>query len=231
MFSFSKNSPLYFLALIPILVSCQTYFPEPEFAPLIKPLHTRKLFDNFKKEFPDKLSLEQSALISIGQKKITAIGVCKFDTQKDEIALLLATTTGMKILELSRTNNRTITHFALPEITNKVNAAKQLIKDIHNIYFHPVKPTDNININDNKITYTWETENGHEELVFGRVPKHNKVVLLIKRVFNKGELNSVVYYSDYQSKNGKTIPLTIHYENRKYDYSLILKTKKLYYDN
>ena len=227
----TKHSHLCLILLLPILAACNTYFPEPEFAPLIEPPQTQNLFDDFKTKFPNKLSMEQSALISIGHKKITAIGICKFDTQKDEIALMLVTTTGMKILELSRSKNRTVTHFALPEITNKVHASKQLIADIHNIYFQPVKATDDININGNKITYTWKTEKGCEQLVFGRLPKQNKVALQIKRVFYKGTLDSVVYYSDYQRKNGKTIPMTIHYENRKYDYSLILKTKKLYYDN
>ena len=231
MFLNRKYYSLYLIAVIPLLFSCRTHFPEPEFDTLTSPPNKKKVFNDFIRQYPDKLSMEQSALITIGKKKIISIGVCRFDIKKDEIALLLVTTTGMKILELSRSNGTTKTHFAFPEITNKTNASEQLVKDIHNIYFQPLNYSGNAEINENRIIYKWNNKNIRTELVFGRTPQHKKIVLLIKKIFNGEILDSVVYYSDYQLKHGKNVPMTIHYENRTYDYSLILKTKKLYYDD
>ncbi len=225
-----KQYILYLIAITPILFSCKTYFPEPQFADFEKPQNSKQIFSNFLKHHPQHLSIEQSVLITIGSKKIISIGLCRFDINNDEIALALITTTGMKILELSKTNGKTTTHFAISEITNKKNASKQLIKDIENIYFSPSGQLKNITIKKNRLIYNWSQGNRRTELLFGRLSKQSKINLLIKKIYTSGTLESVVYYSDYNLKNGKNIPMTIHYENRKFDYSLILKTKQIYYD-
>ena len=230
MFVNKKYCLLFILAIIPFLFSCRTYFQEPEFANFATMPNQKIILSNFLQHHPNQLSMEQSALIIIGRKKIISIGMCRFDIKKDEIALALITTTGMKIVELSKENGKTTTHFAISEITNQKNASQQLIKDIHNIYFQQTSCPENIEINKTRIIYNWKNGNKKTELIFGKLSKQSKIELLVKKVYSEGTLDCVIYYSDYKLKHGKNIPMTIHYENREFDYSLILKTKKIYYD-
>jgi len=226
----SKNiyAPFFLLIISTFLYSCQTAFPEPEFAKFAKQQNPKKILIQFKKEWPNKLSMDQSAVIGIGKKKITAIGLCAFNADTDKISLALMTLTGMKLLEMKRENGKTETYFSISEITNKESATKQLIQDIKMIYFQPSYTPYSCKTGSNKIIYQWKHANKKTVLIFGQDSKSKQVVLLIKKQYIDNNLNSLVYYSNYKKKNGKNVPMTIHYQNRKFDYSLILKTKKIY---
>jgi hypothetical protein len=217
-----------FLLISTFLYSCRTAFPEPDFAKFAERPNPITIWNQFTKECPDQLSMDQSALIGIGRKKITAIGLCSFNRDKDEISLALMTLTGMKLLEMERKNGKTETYFSISEITNKKSASEQLVMDIKSIYFQPTKRYDNCEIRKDKIIYKWAKGEKKTILIFGQSSKREKVVLLIKKQYINDTLESLVYYSDYKMKNGKNIPMTIHYQNRKFDYTLILKTKKIY---
>jgi hypothetical protein len=220
---------LFYLSLISLLFySCRTVFPAPDFVNFTKEANQEKIFIKFSKEWPHQLSMDQSALIGIGRKKIAAIGLCALNSDKDKISLALMTLTGMKLLEMKREDGKTDTYFSIPEIKDRKSASKQLIQDIKTIYFPPVRNPDNCEIRKNKIIYQWQTLNEKMLMVFGKTAKDQEITLREKKQYHDNNLISIVYYSDYKRNNGKNIPMTIHYQNIEFNYSLILKTKKLY---
>lgn len=207
--------------------SCKSKLQKPEFANFANPPDYKYVILRFKNNWPKKLSMDQTAVIEMGFTEIPAIGLCSFDSDNDEISLALMTTTGMKLIEIQKLDGKINNRFSIPELAKNKNSGKQLIEDVSTIYIHPQKKYDYCEIRKNSLVYGW-TENikNRTELVFGIKKGEKQLRLMEKRVYFDNNPVSYVYYSDYKMD----IPMTVSYINKKFGYSLILKTQKVYYD-
>jgi len=213
------------------LLSCASQIPKPEFANFATSPDLEKVLQKFRKSFPKELSMDQSAVISIGFRKTASLGLCSFNAYNKEIALALMTTTGVKLLEVSKKSGISKTRFAIPELAKKESAGKQLIHDVEVIYFQPNRKYDYCELRKEKLIFGWtDIYKNKTELIFGHTNESNPIELMEKKVYFDNTPVYIVYYSDYKEINGKRIPMTIGYLNKKFDYTIVLKTKKLYND-
>ena len=213
-------SALFFL-------SCRTGVPESEFANFETRPDYEKILPEFRNTWPTKLSMDQSAVISIGYRKTASLGLCSFNADDKKISLALMTTTGVKLLEVENKSGITTTRFAIPELAKKENAGKQLVNDVRIIYFHSDRKYNYCELRKDRLIFGWaDRYKNRTELIFGQTNASNPIELMEKKVYFDNDPVSIVYYSDYKIINGKKIPMTIGYLNKKFNYSLVLKTKK-----
>ena len=230
-FSYPKN--LIFLTIVFALfsVSCTTFITEPEFANFENSPNYRKVMPEFRDNWPEQLSLDQSVVMEIGFSKTTAIGLCSFDAKNKDISLALITTTGMKLLEAVRRSGKTETLFSIPELAKREAAGKQLIEDVDTIYIHPEIKYSYYELRKNRLIYCWEDgAKNRTELIFGKNRENSELMLMSKKVYFDNSPISIVYYSDYKEIRGKKIPMTIGLLNKKFGYSILIRTKKVYND-
>ena len=224
------------LLLFIIPVSCRTYLNEPYLADIETPPAPEKLLESFRKTWPESMTIEQSAVIRMGSREITSLGLCYFNRQTNELSLALMTTTGMKIMEVNRKNGKTETKFALAEFAKNKKAPMQLIQDVANIYFMPEGEPESYEIRKNMITYKWHSPSSTNtpdadkstELIFGREKTTSKLQLKIKKLYKGTKITAIVYYYSFREKNGKSVPISTGYENREYNYTLKLNTKRIF---
>ncbi len=229
----SSGNYFYFClpAVILILSSCKTIIQEPLFVNFENPPDYTVTLREFRESWPLKLSMDQSAIIKIGPKKVATLGLCSFNAENGDISLVLMTTTGMKLIEIEKKAENSKIRFAIPELSDNQNAGKQLIEDVKIIYCHPKTSPDYCELRKNSLTYGWVASKNRTELIFGKNGKEQKIKLLIKKVFFDNSLVSIVYYSNYKLINGGELPMTTGYKNKKFGYSLVLTTTKIFFND
>ncbi len=202
--------------------------PEPEFANLAIPPDYTKTLAEFRKSYPSALSMDQSAVIEIGFKKIATLGLCSYNSYNGDISLALMTTTGMKLIEIEKKSKKIKTRFLIHELSNKKNAGKQLVEDVKIIYCHPSSDYNFCELRKNSLTYGWTDSKNRTELIFGKKADADDIELLVKKIYFDNSPVSIVYYHEYKLINGKNVPVKISYFNKKFNYSLLLKTLKVF---
>jgi hypothetical protein len=228
-----KAKILIFMMFLFVLgiTSCRTVYPRPEFANFATSPDLRKVLVDFRKNNIQACSLYQTAIIEIKGKSIASIGFCAFDAENGNIALSLMSTTGMKFIEISEFNGKKKSVFTMPDVASEEKAAERIGEDIKRIFLQPKgNPKDYITTK-NSLSFNWINRDLQTELVFGKSQQQGikGPLLLAKKIYFKGSLESLVYYYDYKRVEGKLFPMRIRYENKKFDYNLTLKTKEVSY--
>ena len=209
--------------------SCKSVYPRPEFANFANSPDPVKVMMDFRKNNIQACSLYQTAIIEVKGKSIASIGFCSFDAENGNIALSLMSTTGMKFVEIAEINGKKSAILTLPDVAFKQKAIQGISEDIKRIYIQPKGIPEDFLETDRSLSFNWVNGDLRTELIFGQSPKKDikGLLLLTKKIYLKDLLDSVVFYYDYKKINDKLMPMRIRYENDKYDYNLILKTKEV----
>ena len=199
--------------------------PTPEFAPLNDEIKSTDLLKDFKKNYPNALSMNQSLIIKMGFKKLPALGMCAYNIENNHIAISLLTTTGMKLIEAEKIKEKIKVLFVMPGLMKNQNNAKNLIKDVQSIYFHPCEKPTSCEVSKYNIIYTFkESQHKKVKLFFGKTKNDNNIKLRIKQIFDNDRVITEVYYYKYK----KNIPIEIGLKNIKFNYSLQIKTREIF---
>ena len=219
-------SSFFLIIYILFLSSCMTPLPRAEFTDFTSHLKAREILNEFRKYSVKQISMNQAVIIRMGFREFTALGMCDYNTTTEEISLALMTTTGIKLIEVASKAGKINRCFTAPGFTKNGSRAERLIENVRNIYFQPKGDFSSYRVLPDRVICTWKDKQGKTELLFGKAPDSEKIFLFEKRLYTANALAATVYYSNYRQINGKDIPMTIAYRSSKYNYSLILKTKK-----
>lgn len=224
-----RISPFLVLPAVLVLISsCQRFTP-PEFTEFTDIPDYRDVLTKFRRTFPHRLSLDQTAVIRKGFLELTSLGLCSFDAATDDISVALVTTTGIKLLQAERKGGRITAETNIAQLAgSEDNSARTLIEDVENIYFQPVGNPDYCELRGKFLTYGWSRNKNRTELVFGTTADDMEIRLRIKKIYFDNSLRFLVYYSDYRNSGTLAVPYKICYENSKSSYTLELRTIKLY---
>lgn len=227
-----KNRKLLILIMLLSVLgitSCRSVYPQPEFAKFAKPPVPHAVLKEFREKALTECTVFQKAVIDIKGRKMAALGLCSIDAEQKYIALSLISTTGIKLIEFAEHNGVRRSSFVFSDIATGDQAAKRIGDDIKRIYIHPNGDPLFNESTENAVILIWDKGDIRTELRFGKSSKEDigKTLLLEKKIFIDDTLEGVVYYYDYKKINEKISPMRIHYKNKKYDYSLTLKTNEV----
>jgi len=217
---------IYAVSASLLLLSCRSTYPRPEFAESAPDIRSSEsLLRGFRGSWPSSGTLRHSALLEFRGIRVSALGMCSFDSSSGEAALAMFTTTGMKILQVGSDDGVLRWDFRLKGIEDERRAAENLIGDVKGVFIHPKGAPDYRVIRGNALVFGWrEGDGGSVELVFG-VPRgaaDGKARLMEKFFLVEGRSVKEVFYYDYSKASA--LPSRIRVENGGAGYDLTLKS-------
>jgi hypothetical protein len=179
----------------------------------------------FQANWPRSLVLAQTAVVEYRGHRFTALGYCRFNADRDEIALSLQSTTGMTLLAIDHgPEGFRRVDTMLPDIADPQAAARQLVEDVRRIYFPPQVPPDDCEVRGDRIWYRWAMPPGRVELLLSAAngELQEQSARHWPYLFRRWSIR----YADCRDTPAGRIPWRICYENRQYGYTVTLITRE-----
>jgi predicted exporter len=215
-------------ALLPLLFSgCRSEpFTWPEFSPLSPEISKDDVLETWSSVQASEFIVEAGIVFEFKGHSMTSLCMARLNNTNRSIAVVGMNPAGAEIFEASGLNGKTISFSALPILPemNTPKAGDTILNDIGNIYFDPVpgaksvadKPADNRL----QITENITRDSCFEYLFAGNPPR-----LIGKKFYCDNNNEWQVSFFEYLEADGKLIPKNITYDNFKYGYRLIVRTR------
>ena len=175
--------------------------------------------------WPRALVLAQTAVVEFRGRRFTALGYCRFNADRDEVALSLQSTTGMTLLAVDHgPEGFRQVNAVLPDIDDPEAAARQLVEDVRRIYLPPTVPPGDCEVRGDRIWYRWAMPPGRVELLLASA--NGELQEQYARRWPYLFRRWTVRYADYRDTPAGRIPWWICYENRQYGYTVTLITRE-----
>lgn len=183
-----------------------------------------KIVSDHNRQQPEKFTVLNSIVFHYYWKTFSGLGVCKADIKQNEVTVVGMTQMGIKLFEISEHGGLIKYDYAVEEFRKHRKFPETLIRDIHKMYFNKI--TDNnrkITKTKYKIFCSVPHKNGELHYIFGG----EKLYLLEKKYIKNNEAMWKVSFYNYILRNGRRYPKGIVLNNKKDDYSLIIKLKEI----
>jgi hypothetical protein len=170
--------------------------------------------------------VEAGIVFEFQGNSMTSLCMARINNSNRSVAVVGMNPAGAKIFEASGINGKTISFSALP-ILPEMDTSKSgeaILKDIGNIYFDPAPRANSIpdRLADKSLQVTVNiTENSRCEYLFAGNPPR----LIRKNYYCDNNNEWQVSFFEYMEADGKLIPKNIVYDNFKYGYRLIVRTR------
>jgi predicted exporter len=218
---------LPFALLLMIFTGCRSEpFAWPEFPPLAPVISKEVMLKKWSSEQPAEFIVEAGIVFEYRGHAMTSLCMTRVNISGRSIDVVGMNPAGAKIFEASGIEGKTISFSALPILPemDTPKAGDTILRDIGNIYFDlvptansiPGKPAGNrLPLMENM------TVNSHVQYLFAGNP-----LRLIRKIFYcDNNIEWQVSYFEYLGADGKIIPKNIVYDNFKYGYRLIVRTR------
>lgn len=183
------------------------------------------------KQFGDKITKNFEALQSITiyffGKKMSGLGYLSVNQDTQSFNLTCMTPMGIRLLTIQKDPNGLNAEFSFSDEFNKPEILTEMAGDIGRLYFDWT-PTPKAALKRSRYTLTFiekSSDGGKTRFVFGGFNAN----LIEKQVIGKGGKVIIKYY-DYQKSPQALYPKGVFLENKKYHYTLIIKTKEFHVD-
>jgi Protein of unknown function (DUF3261) len=181
----------------------------------------------FGDEITKKFEALQSITINFFGKEMTGLGYLSLDQDARSFNLTCMTPMGVSLLTIQKDPNGLKTEFSFPNEVDKPEILTEMAKDICRLYFD-LTPIPTAALKRSRYTLTFTEKNpeaGKTRFVFGGVNAN----LIEKQIMGKGG-KVIIQYHDYQKSHNAFYPRGVFLKNKKYHYSLVIKTKEFYVD-
>ena len=224
----SRRALLLPFALLSLLFSgCRSEpFTWPEFPPLSPAMSKEDILKKWSSKQASEFMVEAGIVFEYGGNSMTSLCMTRVNIASRSVDVVGMNPAGAKIFEASGINGKAVSFSALPILPemDTPKAGDTILKDIGNIYFDLVPGANSIfDKPDNNRLPVMEnlTENSRFEYLFAGNPPR-----LIRKEFYCGNNNDwQVSFFEYLEADGKLIPKNIVYDNFKYGYRLIVRTR------
>ena len=180
--------------------------------------------EQFASTLSQKLQVINTIVFQYKRHKFSAIGYTDIDSLRKLFTIVCLNHAGIKLFELSGTDNSVECKFALEGASFPGNFDKAVADNIRRIYFDCIPgPESRIYKKKNKIVFKQSAETGIMEYIFAGADN-----LLVEKRYYEGwrKIWSVFYY-EYLRKNGKLYPAGIMLRHHKYNYQLTMRLKEI----
>ena len=180
--------------------------------------------EQFASTLSQKFQVINTIVFQYKRHKFSAIGYTDIDALQKIFTIACLNHAGIKLFELSGTNNSVKCKFAFEGASFPGNFDKAVANDIKRIYFDCIPdPESKIYKKKKKIVFRQPSGTGVMEYIFAGADN-----LLVEKRYYKGwrKIWSVFYY-EYRRKNGKLYPSGIMLKHHKYNYQLIVRLKEI----
>ena len=169
---------------------------------------------------PVSVWLANSAVFHIRGRAMTGVGYVAVNRPEQSFALACMNPLGIKLFDISATNDVIACTLAIPDIPHKDAFARVVAADIRDIYLDlvPAEQAEARKTRDS-IIFAQSADGGRVEHIFAGA----EGMLVEKRL---GSRRRIRYY-DYMEKDGSYYPKGIVLDNRKYRYRLVLRLKQV----
>jgi predicted exporter len=213
--------------LLLLFTGCRSEpFAWSEFPPLPPVIFKDGMLEKWSSEQASEFIVEAGVVFEYQGYSMTSLCMARVNDAERGIDVVGMNPAGAKIFEASGINGKTISFSSLPILPemDMPKAGDAILKDIGNIYFDlvpgansiPGKPAGNcLSMIENT------TDNSRFEYLFAGNPPR-----LIRKKFYRGNNSEwQVSFFEYLEADGKIIPGNIVYDNFKYGYRLIVRTR------
>ena len=213
--------------LLLLFTGCRSEpFSWPEFPQLPAETSRAEILEKWSSGQASEFIVEAGIVFEYRGQSIASLCIARVNSAGRCIDVVGMNPAGAKIFEASGINGKTAYSSAMPILPemDTAKAGETILKDIGNIYFDLVpgaksiqdKPDDNRLPVSDKIS-----ENSRFEYLFAG----NPLRLICKKYYCNNNIEWQVSFFEYLEADGKIIPKNIVYDNFKYDYRLIVRTR------
>jgi hypothetical protein len=215
-------------ALLPmIFTGCRSEpFVWPEFPPLATAISKEDMLGKWSSEQPEEFIIEAGIVFEYRGHSMTSLCITRVNIPSRSVDVAGMNPAGAKIFEASGIDGKTISFSALPILPemDTPKAGETILRDIGNIYFDLVPGADAIpgETAGNRLPFV-ENMAGNSRIRY--LFAGNPLRLIRKIFYCDNNIEWQVSYFEYIAADGKVIPKNIVYENFKYGYRLIARTR------
>lgn len=181
------------------------------------------------KEFGDNITQNfealQSITINFFGKKMTGLGYISVDQKTRSFNLTCMSPMGISLLSIQKDPNGLNAEFSFSEEFDHPEVLEEMARNISQIYFDWT-PTPSAALKRSRYKFIFTQKNqdgGNTKFVFGG----NNTYLIKKDIRSKDE-RVVIQYHNYQMNPQALYPEGIFLKNKKYHYTLVIKTREFY---
>jgi hypothetical protein len=178
----------------------------------------------FAQSLPAEFQIISSIVFKYGWHTVSAIGYTRVNAEQNRFTVAGLSPVGVKLFELSGTENGVECTFAMKAFTRRGNFAETIARDIRRIYFDRV-PGEDAKICKKKyeIVFTQAADGGKMEYRFAGAD----TALTEKRYYEGNRRIWSVFYYEYQRQNGKLHPAGIILRHYQHGYQLTIRLKEI----
>lgn len=183
------------------------------------------------KRFGDEITKDfealQSVTISFFGKKMTGLGYLSVDHKTRSFNLACMTPIGARLLTIQKDPNGLNAEFSFSDEVDQPEILAEMARDIGRLYFDWT-PTPTAELKRSRYTLVFtekSSEGGKTRFVFGGPEAR----LIEKQIVGKNGQVTIQYH-DYQKSSQCLYPQGVLLKNKKYHYTLIIKTMEFHVD-
>ncbi|MFZ2658205.1 MAG: hypothetical protein WAX69_24950 [Victivallales bacterium] len=218
--------PSAFLLLL--FTGCRSEpFTWPEFPPLSPAISKEDVLKTWSSEQPSEFIVEAGIVLEYRGRSFSSLCMARVNGAERKIDVAGMNPAGAKIFEASGIDGKTKSFSILPILPEEIDTSKAgdaILADIGNIYFDLAPKGNSIldKPDNNRLPMTVDSIDNSR---FGYLFAGNPPRLIRKTFYCKNNIEWQVSFFEFMEADGKFIPKNIVYDNFKYGYRLIVRTR------
>ncbi|MEE8577894.1 MAG: DUF3261 domain-containing protein [candidate division Zixibacteria bacterium] len=183
--------------------------------------------ERFGDEITQDFEALQSVTINFFGKEMTGLGYLSVDQKTRSFNLTCMTPMGVRLLTIQKDPNGLNAEFSFSDEVDQRKILSEMARDIGRLYFDwTPTPTAVLKRSRYALIFTEKrSEGGKTRFVFGGPEAR----LIEKQIMGKGGRVTIQYH-DYQKSSQGLYPQGVFLKNKKYHYTLIIRTKEFHVD-